>query len=62
MKIDITKQNERTLLSYVNFIDEFRIKFIELDTWDEFFPLIDNAYIYTDKQLEYIKNDFMSRR
>ncbi len=61
-KIDVRKQNDKVLLTNVNWIDEFRIKYIELDTWDEFFPYIDNAYIYTTKQLEYIKNDFNSRR
>lgn len=62
MKIDITKGSKKMLLKFIKNSKELRIKFIESEYFEDFFPLIYETFIFTDAQLQEVKYDFIKRR
>jgi hypothetical protein len=61
-KIDITKCNKKMLLKFVREMEDLRVKFIEADYFEDFYPHIFEIFEFTEEQLAEVKNDFIKRR
>lgn len=61
-KIDITKSSKKMLLKFVKDSKELRVKFIESDYFEDFYPSIFELFEFTDAQLQEVKFDFLKRR
>jgi hypothetical protein len=61
-KIDITKCNKKMLLKFVRETKDLRVKFIEADYFDDFYPHIFEIFEFTEEQLQIVKLDFVKRR
>jgi len=62
MKIDMTKGSKKLLLKFIKDSKDLRVKFIESESFEEFYPIIFEVFEFTDAQLEEVKFDFLKRR
>lgn len=61
-KIDITKESKKTLLKSIKSIEDLRIKYIESEYFEDFYPSIFELFDFTHEQLEEVKYDFVKTR
>jgi hypothetical protein len=57
-KIDIRNYHLEALMSLINANREIRMIFSESENWQELFVVINNAFTYSNDQLEYVKSEF----
>ncbi len=62
MKIDITKASKKMLLKSIKGIEDLRIKYVESEYFEDFYPHIFELFDFTHEQLEEVKYDFIKIR
>ena len=61
MKNDITQASKKMLLKFVKDSKELRVKFIESEYFEDFYPHIFEIFEFTEEQLDEVKYDFIKR-
>jgi hypothetical protein len=62
MKVNITKASRKMLLKSIKSIEDLRIKYIESEYFEDFYPYIFELFYFTHEQLEEVKYDFIKKR
>ena len=62
MKVNITKASRKMLLKSIKSIEYLRIKYIESEYFEDFYPYIFELFDFTHEQLEEVKYDFIKKR
>ena len=62
MKTDITKCSKKMLLKFIKESDDLRVKYIESEYFEDFYPEIFELFEFTEEQLSVVKYDFIKRR
>lgn len=61
-KIDITKKSRNILLKSIKGTEDLRIKYIQSEYFEDFYPSIFELFDFTHEQLEEVKYDFIKTR
>ena len=61
-KIDITKKSRNMLLKSIKGTEDLRIKFIQSEYFEDFYPFIFELFDFNHEQLEEVKYDFIKTR
>lgn len=62
MKVNITKASKKMLLKSIKSIEDLRIKYIQSEYFEDFYPYIFELFDFTHEQLEEVKYYFIKTR
>ena len=61
-KIDITQASKRMLLKSIKGTKDLRVKYIQSEFFEDFYPFIFELFDFTHEQLQEVKYDFIKTR